>query len=62
MTSVSGHLLQHEFPISFKNWSETPIKMLFDVNIQKNTIPGMEDVKATLVEEIRKSDASFKYV
>uniref|UniRef100_A0A0R3RY48 DNA topoisomerase n=1 Tax=Elaeophora elaphi TaxID=1147741 RepID=A0A0R3RY48_9BILA len=56
MTSVSGHLLQHEFPPSFKNWVETPIKMLFDVNVQKNTIPGMEDVKATLVEEIRKSD------
>ncbi|EFO25086.1 DNA topoisomerase III [Loa loa] len=56
MTSVSGHLLQHSFPASFKNWTETPIKMLFDVNIQKSTIPGMEDVKATLVEEIRKSD------
>uniref|UniRef100_A0A2K6WF35 DNA topoisomerase n=1 Tax=Onchocerca volvulus TaxID=6282 RepID=A0A2K6WF35_ONCVO len=56
MTSVSGHLLQHEFPASFKNWTETPIKVLFDVNIQKNIIPGMEDIRTTLIEEIRKSD------
>ncbi|EJW86992.1 DNA topoisomerase [Wuchereria bancrofti] len=56
MTSVSGHLLQHDFPSSFKNWTETPIKVLFDVNVQKSTIPGMEDIRATLIEEIRKSD------
>ncbi|KAK6102024.1 DNA topoisomerase family protein [Brugia pahangi] len=56
MTSVSGHLLQHDFPSSFKNWTETPIKVLFDVNVQKSTIPGMEDVRATLIEEIQKSD------
>ncbi|CAG9533875.1 unnamed protein product [Cercopithifilaria johnstoni] len=56
MTSVSGHLLQHEFPAAFKNWIETPIKMLFDVNIQKNTIPGMEDIRTTLIAEVQKSD------
>ncbi|MCP9257464.1 DNA topoisomerase [Dirofilaria immitis] len=28
MTSVSGHLLQHDFPAAFKNWTETPIKLL----------------------------------
>lgn len=59
MTSVSGHLLQHDFPPSYKNWNETPIKVLFDVPVLKNVIPGMEDIKATLVEEVRRSDVSF---
>lgn len=62
MTSVSGHLLQHDFPSCYKNWTETSIKMLFDVNVQKNTIQGMEDVRATLIEEVRKSDVSFEEV
>ncbi|VDK72454.1 unnamed protein product [Gongylonema pulchrum] len=58
MTSVSGHLLQHDFPVSFKNWTETPIKVLFDAPVQKNVIPGMEDIKQTLIEEIRNSNVS----
>ncbi|VDM97748.1 unnamed protein product [Thelazia callipaeda] len=56
MTSVSGHLLQHDFPPSFKNWTETPFKVLFDAPIQKNVIPGMEGVRTTLIEEVRHCD------
>uniref|UniRef100_A0A158R560 DNA topoisomerase n=1 Tax=Syphacia muris TaxID=451379 RepID=A0A158R560_9BILA len=56
LTSVAGHLLQHQFPQSHKNWISTPMKTLFDVPIQKSIIPGMEDIKRTLMEEIRNSD------
>ena len=59
LTSVSGHLLQHQFPSTHKNWVETPMTSLFDIPLQKGVIPGMGDIRSTLLEESRQCDVSF---
>lgn len=56
MTSVSGHLLQHQFPPTHKSWNDTPMGTLFEVPLQKGVIPGMEDIRDSLIEECRQCD------
>lgn len=56
---MSGHLLQYRFPDSHRSWQETPIHSLFDAPLYKDVIPGMEDIKRTLIEEVRDSDVTF---
>jgi DNA topoisomerase III len=47
-TSVSGHLKNYEFEPAMKKWEEVPIERLFDAQIFKMTMSGMDKIDETL--------------
>ncbi|XP_077591384.1 DNA topoisomerase 3-alpha [Stigmatopora nigra] len=57
MTSVSGHLLCHEFNASYKNWQSCNPVQLFDAEIHKYCPDGMIQIKRTLEKEVRQCQA-----
>lgn len=53
MTSVSGHLMQLEFLVSYRNWRNVDPRSLFDAPIRKTVGESYEPIKRTLEREIR---------
>lgn len=53
MTSVSGHLLNYEFLISYKNWQNCDPQQLFDAPIRKTCTEDSEKIKRTLEREVK---------
>ncbi|XP_019397469.1 PREDICTED: DNA topoisomerase 3-alpha [Crocodylus porosus] len=57
MTSVSGHLLNHEFRTAFRKWHSCNPLVLFDAEIEKYCPENYMDIKRTLEREIRQCQA-----
>ncbi|XP_029713941.2 DNA topoisomerase 3-alpha [Aedes albopictus] len=53
MTSVSGHLLNHEFLPSFRGWHSCNPEQLFDAPVRKSCTENMDKIKKTLEREVR---------
>ncbi|XP_055594004.1 DNA topoisomerase 3-alpha [Uranotaenia lowii] len=53
MTSVSGHLLNHEFLPSFRGWHSCSPEQLFDAPVRKSCTENGEKIKKTLEREVR---------
>lgn len=53
MTSVSGHLMQLEFLVSYRNWRNVDPRSLFDAPIRKTVPEDFIKIKKTLEREIR---------
>ncbi|XP_058056503.1 DNA topoisomerase 3-alpha [Anopheles bellator] len=53
MTSVSGHLLNHEFLPSFRGWQSCNPEDLFDAPVRKSCPESYINIKKTLEREIR---------
>lgn len=52
-TSVSGHLLNHEFSGAYRNWQSCNPEQLFDAPVSKVCLENYEKIKRTLEREIR---------
>jgi len=48
MTSVSGHLLGHEFPAAYRGWGSCNPVDLFSAPVHKCCIKDMENIKVEL--------------
>uniref|UniRef100_A0A5F9DMZ3 DNA topoisomerase n=1 Tax=Oryctolagus cuniculus TaxID=9986 RepID=A0A5F9DMZ3_RABIT len=57
MTSVSGHLLAHDFQMQFRKWSSCNPLALFDAEIEKYCPDNFVDIKKTLERETRQCQA-----
>ncbi|XP_053654967.1 DNA topoisomerase 3-alpha isoform X2 [Cherax quadricarinatus] len=53
MTSVSGHLLSHEFTGNYRKWLGCNPLQLFDAPVVKGCIQNMDPIKRTLEKEAR---------
>lgn len=53
MTSVSGHLLSHEFALSFNNWSAVDPIALFAAPVSKICPTNFQPIRKTIEREIR---------
>nr|XP_017108876.2 DNA topoisomerase 3-alpha [Drosophila bipectinata] len=53
MTSVSGHLMQLEFAVSYRNWRNVDPGSLFDAPVRKSVGQDYEPIKRTLEREVR---------
>ncbi|XP_036692429.1 DNA topoisomerase 3-alpha isoform X1 [Balaenoptera musculus] len=53
MTSVSGHLLAHDFQMQFRKWQSCNPLVLFEAEIEKYCPENFLDIKKTLEREAR---------
>ncbi|EDX05523.1 GD24215 [Drosophila simulans] len=53
MTSVSGHMMQLAFQVSYKNWRTVDPRSLFDAPVKKGVGADYEPIKRTLEREVR---------
>ena len=56
MTSVSGHLLALEFLPQYKGWNSCQPIELFSARVEKYCPENYQDIKKTLLREIRTCD------
>lgn len=56
MSSVSGHLLTHEFSAAFRNWQGCDPISLFDAPVRKICPENFIKVKQTLEREVKFND------
>ncbi|CAB3368498.1 Hypothetical predicted protein [Cloeon dipterum] len=56
MTSVSGHLLGHDFPATYRGWNSCNPVDLFSAPVVKSCSNDMEPIKRTLEREVRTCD------
>ncbi|XP_042770380.1 DNA topoisomerase 3-alpha isoform X3 [Panthera leo] len=57
MTSVSGHLLAHDFQMQFRKWHSCNPLVLFEAEIEKYCPENFVDIKKTLERETRQCQA-----
>ncbi|EHB10639.1 DNA topoisomerase 3-alpha [Heterocephalus glaber] len=57
MTSVSGHLLAHDFQMRFRKWHSCNPLVLFEAEIEKYCPENFIDIKKTLERETRQCQA-----
>ncbi|XP_061455143.1 DNA topoisomerase 3-alpha [Rhineura floridana] len=57
MTSVSGHLLTHDFKMPFRKWRSCNPLVLFDAEIEKFCPENYMDIKRTLEREVQQCQA-----
>ncbi|NXJ60898.1 TOP3A topoisomerase, partial [Rostratula benghalensis] len=57
MTSVSGHLLAHDFKLPFRKWHSCNPLALFDAEIEKYCPENYIDIKRTLEREVQQCQA-----
>ncbi|ELV14017.1 DNA topoisomerase 3-alpha [Tupaia chinensis] len=57
MTSVSGHLLVHDFQMQFRKWQSCNPLVLFEAEIEKYCPENFVDIKKTLERETRQCQA-----
>ncbi|NXF88234.1 TOP3A topoisomerase, partial [Eubucco bourcierii] len=57
MTSVSGHLLAHDFKMPFRKWHSCNPIALFDAEIEKYCPENYVDIKRTLEREVQQCQA-----
>ncbi|XP_026539049.1 DNA topoisomerase 3-alpha-like [Notechis scutatus] len=57
MTSVSGHLLAHDFKAPFRKWHSCNPLVLFDAEIEKFCPENYMDIKRTLEREVQPCQA-----
>ncbi|XP_058531654.1 DNA topoisomerase 3-alpha [Ochotona princeps] len=57
MTSVSGHLLAHDFQMRFRKWQSCNPLALFEAEIEKYCPENFVDIKKTLERETRQCQA-----
>uniref|UniRef100_A0A8C2R7E1 DNA topoisomerase n=1 Tax=Capra hircus TaxID=9925 RepID=A0A8C2R7E1_CAPHI len=57
MTSVSGHLLAHDFRMQFRKWQSCNPLVLFEAEIEKYCPENFVDIKKTLEREARQCQA-----
>ncbi|KAJ6655917.1 hypothetical protein lerEdw1_004502 [Lerista edwardsae] len=57
MTSVSGHLLAHDFKMPFRKWHSCNPLVLFDAEIEKYCPENYMDIKRTLEREVKQCQA-----
>ncbi|XP_038274936.1 DNA topoisomerase 3-alpha isoform X1 [Dermochelys coriacea] len=57
MTSVSGHLLAHDFKMPFRKWHSCNPLVLFEAEIEKYCPENFVDIKKTLEREARQCQA-----
>ncbi|KAM9098574.1 DNA topoisomerase 3-alpha [Sarcophilus harrisii] len=53
MTSVSGHLLAHDFQMPFRKWQSCNPLVLFEAQIEKYCPENFVDIKKTLEKEVK---------
>ncbi|XP_044517721.1 DNA topoisomerase 3-alpha isoform X2 [Gracilinanus agilis] len=53
MTSVSGHLLAHDFQMPFRKWQSCNPLVLFEAQIEKYCPENFVDIKRTLEKEVQ---------
>jgi DNA topoisomerase-3 len=56
VTSVSGHLMEHDFDGTYKSWESCDPFLLFDLPIVTKVTQDNKTVEKNLIEEARKSD------
>ena len=56
VTSVTGHMMELEFPPEYKQWSSVPAIELFDLPTKKSVKEEGKNIAKTLVDEARKSN------
>eukprot|EP01134_Creolimax_fragrantissima_P003790 CFRG3790T1 len=56
MTSVSGHMMEHEFPPAYKGWKSCSPAQLFNAPISRSVKKEMTNIEKTLVREAKKAD------
>ncbi|CAD5212398.1 unnamed protein product [Bursaphelenchus okinawaensis] len=56
-TSVSGHMMNYEFPSGMKNWSGVPVANCFTEPLLYTVAPEMKQVEQQLKNEARNADA-----
>uniref|UniRef100_A0A8D2Q8Z5 DNA topoisomerase n=1 Tax=Varanus komodoensis TaxID=61221 RepID=A0A8D2Q8Z5_VARKO len=57
MTSVSGHLLTHDFKLPYRKWHSCNPLVLFDAAIEKYCPENYIDIKRTLEREVQQCQA-----
>ncbi|XP_035195608.1 DNA topoisomerase 3-alpha [Oxyura jamaicensis] len=57
MTSVSGHLLAHDFKLPFRKWHSCNPLALFEAEIEKYCPENYVDIKRTLEREVQQCQA-----
>lgn len=57
MTSVSGHLLAHDFQMQYRKWQSCNPLLLFEADIEKYCPENFVDIKKTLERETRQCQA-----
>nr|XP_025719870.1 DNA topoisomerase 3-alpha [Callorhinus ursinus] len=57
MTSVSGHLLAHDFQMQFRKWQSCNPLVLFEAEIEKYCPENFVDIKKTLERETQQCQA-----
>ncbi|CAK7317251.1 DNA topoisomerase 3-alpha [Vulpes lagopus] len=57
MTSVSGHLLAHDFQMQFRKWQSCNPLVLFEAEIEKYCPENFVDIKKTLQRETQQCQA-----
>lgn len=57
MTSVSGHMLTHEFVQTYRNWRGCSPEQLFDAQVVKTCPENYVKIKETLEREVRSCQA-----
>ncbi|XP_054990080.1 DNA topoisomerase 3-alpha isoform X1 [Sorex araneus] len=57
MTSVSGHLLAHDFQMQYRKWQSCNPLFLFEAEIEKYCPENFVDIKKTLERETRQCQA-----
>ncbi|KAK2111038.1 DNA topoisomerase 3-alpha [Saguinus oedipus] len=57
MTSVSGHLLAHDFQMQFRKWQSCNPLVLFEAEIEKYCPENFVDIRKTLERETRQCQA-----
>lgn len=57
MTSVTGHLLAHDFQMQFRKWQSCNPLVLFEAEIEKYCPENFVDIKKTLERETRQCQA-----
>nr|XP_036875404.1 DNA topoisomerase 3-alpha isoform X5 [Manis javanica] len=57
MTSVSGHLLAHDFQMQFRKWQSCNPLVLFEAKIEKYCPENFVDIKKTLERETQQCQA-----
>lgn len=49
MTSVSGHILNHDFVGNYRSWQKVPPISLFDAPVVRECPKDMENIKVSLL-------------
>jgi DNA topoisomerase-3 len=55
-TSVSGHMMNFEFPLQYRNWTAVAPAQLFTAPVERKVMEQMRPIEQTLLDESRLAD------